>query len=99
MTVGDNIDIPIASRMFAITISTTMNGTNSKNPTSNASFNWLVTKAGISTWKSSLSGRFAAGIWGAAGTAGVGGAVGDGAAELGPGADPGAADTVAAGCA
>jgi hypothetical protein len=54
MTLGESMLIPIASRMFAITMSMMTNGMKTRNPTSNASFNWLVTNAGMITWKSSL---------------------------------------------
>ena len=42
MIVGDSINIPSASRMFATTKSSTIKGTNITNPISNAVFNSLM---------------------------------------------------------
>src|SRR5215469_454756 len=77
--------MPIASRMLAITMSMMTNGIKIRNPASNASFSWLVTKAGMIAWKLSLS-REGAGGGGGGGAlgalfvgafAGAGGLVGD----------------------
>src|ERR1700744_5827688 len=54
MTLGESMLMPMASRMLAITMSMMTNGMKIRNPTSNASFSWLVTNAGMITWKSSF---------------------------------------------
>ena len=50
---GDSMCIPRASRMFATTISTTMNGRNIRKPIWKASFSSEITKEGTRTVKSS----------------------------------------------
>src|ERR1700758_1584279 len=68
MTLGESMLMPMASRMLAITMSMMTKGMKIRNPTSNASFSWLVTNAGMMTWKSSLERDGAgAGSWGVLG--------------------------------
>ena len=58
MIVGDNINIPSASKMFATTKSSTINGTKMINPISNDVFNSLMMNAGATCQTVISSGLF-----------------------------------------